>query len=117
MMIYRRIIHINTGQNTQPRLYNGKELDRTNNLWWYDFVARPYDPTRGQFTGIDQKAEEFYPWNPFTFCLNNPFKFEDDDGNSAWKRGIKFIYGIGKAVAKDGVKALGNGCDIHEHVC
>ena len=33
------IADISTGQNIQPRLYNGKELDRTNNLWWYDFVA------------------------------------------------------------------------------
>ena len=102
------IADISTGQNTQPRFYSGKELDRTNNLFWYDFLARPYDPTRGQFTGPDQKAEEYYPWNPFIFCLNNPLKFEDDDGKSALKRGIKFIYGVGKAVAKDGVKALGN---------
>ena len=37
-------------------------------LFWYDFLARPYDPTRGQFTVPDQKAEEYYPWNstPFT---------------------------------------------------
>ena len=117
------IADISTGQNIQPRLYNGKELDRTNNLFWYDFVARPYDPTRGQFTGPDQKAEEYYPWNPFIFCLNNPLKFEDDDGKSAWKRGIKFIYGVGKAVAKDGLKALGKAAtytstftDIKENV-
>ena len=50
------IADISTGQNIQPRLYNGKELDRTNNLFWYDFLARPYDPTRGQFTGPDQKG-------------------------------------------------------------
>ena len=35
------IADISTGQNTQPRLYNGKELDRTNNLFWYDFLVRP----------------------------------------------------------------------------
>ena len=34
------IADISTGQNIQPRLYNGKELDRTNNLWWYDYGAR-----------------------------------------------------------------------------
>ena len=94
------IADISTGRNVQPRLYSGKELDRTNNLWWYDFLARPYDPTRGQFTGPDQLSEKYYPWNPFTFCLNNPLKFEDDDGKSALKRGIKFIYGVGKAVTR-----------------
>ena len=85
------IADISTGRNVQPRLYNimsstgavccdptdivwrrsahekaeggnGKELDRTNNLFWYDFLARPYDPTRGQFTGLDQKAEKYYYW-------------------------------------------------------
>ena len=74
------IADISTGQNTQPRLYNGKELDRTNNLWWYDFVARPYDPTRGQFTGPDQKAEEYYPWNQYAFCGNNPMNRIDPNG-------------------------------------
>ena len=85
------IADISTGQNIQPRLYNimsstgavccnptdivwrrsahekaeggnGKELNRTNNLFWYDFLARPYDPTRGQFTNPDQKAEKYYYW-------------------------------------------------------
>ena len=74
------IADISTGQNTQPRLYNSKELDRTNNLFWYDFLARPYDPTRGQFTGPDQKAEEYYPWNQYTFCGNNPMKYTDPSG-------------------------------------
>ena len=74
------IADISTGQNIQPRLYNGKELDRTNNLFWYDFLARPYDPTRGQFTGPYQKAEEYYPWNQYTFCGNNPMNRIDPDG-------------------------------------
>ena len=120
------IADISTGQNIQPRLYNimsstgavccdptdivwrrsahekaeggnGKELDRTNNLFWYDFLARPYDPTRGQFTGPDQKAEEYYPWNPFTFCLNNPMKYFDSDGNSPISIFAKFA-------AKQGLK-------------
>ena len=91
------IADISTGQNIQPRLYNGKELDRTNNLFWYDFLARPYDPTRGQFTGPDQKAEKYYPWNPFTFCLNNPMKYFDSDGNSPISIFAKFA-------AKQGLK-------------
>ena len=81
----------------QRYMFQGKELDRTNNLFWYDFVARPYDPTRGQFTGPDQKAEEYYPWNPFIFCLNNPMKYFDSDGNSPISIFAKFA-------AKQGVK-------------
>ena len=76
------IADISTGQNIQPRLYNGKELDRTNNLFWYDFVARPYDPTRGQFTGPDLLAEKFYKWNPWVYCKNNPINRIDPDGKT-----------------------------------
>ena len=105
------IADISTGRNVQPRFYNimsstravccdptdivwrrsahekaegvnGKELDRTNNLFWYDFVARPYDPTRGQFTGPDQKAEKYYPWNQYVFCGNNPYNFHTISLNS-----------------------------------
>ena len=41
-------------------------------LFWYDFLARPYDPTRGQFTGPDQMSEKYYPWNPWVYCKNSP---------------------------------------------
>ena len=58
------IADISTGQNTQSRLYNGKELDRTNNLFWYDFLARPYDPTRGQFTCPDHKGTYYKVIDP-----------------------------------------------------
>ena len=117
------IADISTGQNIQPRLYNimsstgavccdptdivwrrsahekaeggnGKELDRTNNLFWYDFLARPYDSTRGQFTGPDMLAENYYAWNPFTFCLNNPLKYVDPDGRD----GVKIIDNENKTI-------------------
>ena len=98
------IADISTGRGIQPRLYNGKELDRTNNLFWYDFLARPYDPTRGQFTNPDQKAEEYYPWNPFTFCGNNPMNRIDPDGRE-W-----FYYSVdGKS------EATWNWHDGHEY--
>ena len=81
------IADISTGQNIQPRLYNGKELDRTNNLFWYDFVARPYDPTRGQFINPDPLAEKYYPWNPWIYCKNSPINRIDPDG----KDGIAIV--------------------------
>ena len=34
------IADISTGQNIQPRLYNGKELDRMHGLRWHDHGAR-----------------------------------------------------------------------------
>ena len=34
------IADISTGQNLQPRLYNGKELDMMHGLRWHDHGAR-----------------------------------------------------------------------------
>ncbi|MBP1540265.1 MAG: hypothetical protein ILA29_07950 [Prevotella sp.] len=46
-------------------------------LFWYDFLARPYDPTRGQFTGPDPLTEDFCHWNPWIYCKNNPINMID----------------------------------------
>lgn len=68
------------GRDVQNRMYNGKELDTSNNLWWYDYVTRPYDPTPPRFTTPDPLAEKYYPWNYYTYCVNNPVKNIDPDG-------------------------------------
>lgn len=44
------ISDLSTGRDVQNRLYNGKELDTSNNLWWLDYGARQYDPTAPRFT-------------------------------------------------------------------
>ena len=60
--------------------YGGKEMQSEHRLNWYDFIARPYDPAKGSFLGIDPLAEK-YPWvSPYTYCLNNPIKYKDPNG-------------------------------------
>lgn len=72
------------GRNVQNRLYNGKELDTSNNLWWYDYGARQYDPTAPRFTTPDPLAEKYYGWNMYGYCMNNPVKFIDNEGKDVW---------------------------------
>jgi RHS repeat-associated protein len=71
-----------TDQGIQPYKYNGKELDRTNGLNFYDYEARSYDPTLMRFTTIDPLAEKYYSISPYAYCLNNPVKFIDPDGRN-----------------------------------
>ena len=67
----------------QPNRYNGKELDRRNNLDWHDYGAR-YFAGHGQWTSIDPLAEKYYDWSPYVYCIGNPIKFVDPDGEDVW---------------------------------
>ncbi len=74
------IADLSTGRSVQNRLYNGKELDTSNNLWWYDYGARQYDPTAPRFTTPDPLAHKYYGWNMYGYCVNNPVMMVDPDG-------------------------------------
>ena len=66
---------------------NGKELDRTHGLDWYDYGARNYDAFLPGFTTIDPMCEKYYHISPYVYCLNNPVKHIDPDGRvveTAW---------------------------------
>lgn len=104
------IADLSTGRSVQNRLYNGKELDTSNNLWWYDYGARQYDPTAPHFTTADPLAEKYYGWNMYGYCVNNPVKFVDPDG-----RKIRFADGVSDAFKENFAKAVNylkeNKCD------
>ena len=70
----------NKGQDLQPYKYNGKELDRTHGLDWYDYGARNYDATLCQFTTIDPLCEKYYHISPYAYCANNPIIAIDPTG-------------------------------------
>lgn len=69
-----------TNSSLQPYKYNGKELDRTHGLDWYDYGARNYDATLCQFTAIDPLCEKYYHISPYAYCGNNPIRFIDPTG-------------------------------------
>ena len=67
--------------NVQPYKYNGKELDRKNGLEWYDYGARHYDAALGRFMAVDSLATKHFSISPYVYCINNPVRFIDIDGN------------------------------------
>ena len=69
------------GSSVQDYLYSGKELTRFNALNWYNYGARWYDPTTLRWNGVDKLAEKYTPVSPYTFCLDNPVRYIDPDGN------------------------------------
>jgi RHS repeat-associated protein len=69
-----------TTQGVQPYKFGGKELDRKDNLNFYDCEARAYDPALMRFTSTDPMMEKYYAWSPFAYCHNNPVNRIDPDG-------------------------------------
>jgi len=70
----------NSGDDLQPYKYNGKELDRTHGLDWYDYGARNYDAFLPMFTSLDPHCESYYNVSPYAYCHNNPVILIDPDG-------------------------------------
>jgi RHS repeat-associated protein len=64
----------------QPYKFGGKELDRKDNLNFYDYEASAYDPALMRFTSTNPMMEKYYGWSPFAYCLNNPVKYLDPTG-------------------------------------
>ena len=69
-----------SGVEHQPYKYNGKELDVMHGLNAYDYGARQYDPILVRWDRMDPLCESYYPFSPYTYCLNNPIKWIDMKG-------------------------------------
>lgn len=67
-------------QSSQPYKYNGKELDETHGLNWYDYSARFYDAGYITLPTIDPLSEKYYSISPYVYVANNPMKYIDPTG-------------------------------------
>ena len=64
----------------QPCKYTGKEFEPTAGLNWLDFHARWYDPALLRTTTQDPAAAEYPAHSPYLWCVGNPVRFVDRNG-------------------------------------
>ncbi|MBI2418679.1 MAG: hypothetical protein HYV28_12415 [Ignavibacteriales bacterium] len=72
-------------------LYNGKEYVNFENLNWYDYGARWYDPQLGRWHVVDP-ADQFF--SPYVYGNNNPINGVDKHG-MFWEEFRNYFSGLG----------------------
>ncbi|UYU40893.1 RHS repeat-associated core domain-containing protein, partial [Bacteroides salyersiae] len=70
-----------TEKERQPYMFGGKELVSMHGLNEYDFTGRWQYSIIPSFTSMDPLCEKYYSVSPYVYCLNNPLKYVDPDGN------------------------------------
>ena len=88
-----------------PYKFNGKELDEETGLYYYG--ARYMNPRLSIWYGCDPRQEDYPDVSTYTYCLNNPIKYFDNNGENALTKLGKIVIKVGTKVSKQGVKALG----------
>ena len=83
-------------------LFNAKELDNETGLYYYG--ARYLDPTGAMWLSVDPLFEKYAGMSPYNYCIGNPVKMVDPDGNDA----MDYFLGLAGAVADNAVLGLGN---------
>ncbi|MCE1188321.1 MAG: RHS repeat-associated core domain-containing protein [Ignavibacteria bacterium] len=68
---------LHDGGQSNRYLYNGKEQESFNKLYWNDYSARFYDSQLGRWHVTDP-ADQFH--SPYVYCANNPLNATDPDG-------------------------------------
>ena len=62
-----------------PYKFNGKEMDEETGLYYYG--ARYMKPMASIWYGVDAFAEKYVESSGYVFCIDNPIKLIDSDGN------------------------------------
>ena len=70
-----------TEKERQPYMFGGKELVSMHGLNEYDFTGRWQYSIIPSFTSMDPLCEKYYSVSPYVYCLDNPLKYVDPDGN------------------------------------
>ena len=83
-------------------LFNAKELDNETGLYYYG--ARYLDPMGAMWLSVDPMWEKYAGISSYNYCIGNPVKMVDPDGNDA----MDYFLGFAGAVADNAVLGLGN---------
>ncbi|AXG67851.1 Rhs_assc_core: RHS repeat-associated core domain protein [Kordia sp. SMS9] len=60
--------------------FGGKEEQNELGLVWQDYGWRNYDASLGRWMNVDNAADEYVRWSPYSYSMNNPIYFIDPDG-------------------------------------
>lgn len=75
----------NTGVSSLGSMFHysfaGKELQKENEIEWYDFGSRNYDPELGRWFNRDPQGQFN---SPYLYAFNNPISSVDPDGEFAF---------------------------------
>jgi RHS repeat-associated protein len=74
------LIDSHANPDVMPYKFNGKEKDEETGLYYYG--ARYYNGDDQVWMGVDPLWEEYPGVSPYVYCLNNPVKLVDPDGES-----------------------------------
>ncbi len=91
--------------DNQPDLLLGRGYTGHEHLPWFGLInmnARLYEPSSGRFLSPDpmvQLPDFTQGFNRYSYCLNNPFKYKDEDGNIFFLVPILVGAAIGSATA------------------
>lgn len=55
---------------------------------WYDYGARHYDAALGRWHAKDPSSEKYYGVSPYTYCINNPAKLIDINGEDSYEYNV-----------------------------
>ena len=72
--------HTTLSGTPQRYRYNAKEDQSFAGTPYLDYGARQYDPAIGRWMAPDPLAEKCFALSPYSFCVDNPICFLDNDG-------------------------------------
>lgn len=84
-----------------PYKFNGKELDEETGLYYYG--ARYMNPVTSIWYGVDQLTEKKPNLSGYVYCIGNPIRLIDPDGNWEWDKSGNLVSNAGdneKSLAK-----------------